>query len=248
VQNPASIISVKMSDAPNSSHSGTARETPVPVPSQTPSSSTSRTGTAINSPPSATRHRHPVPPSPLSRIQSEPGHSSVPAHRVSGQGVLESTSPCFIHSLLDRHGSMQDWLKSKSNHPSPNSKNQQAQSQNGSAPPQPSHSNSLARNPSQSQSNVQNSPTVHQRPSIQDSVKSPTFSASGSNGPSPPLSGRVREASGSGYSSDKSSTVGGSAILDGDLMDDEEEASSLTRQLAETAQGVREMSKELGTS
>jgi len=40
--------------------------------------------------------------------------------------------------------------------------------------------------------------------------------------------------------------MGGSAILDGDLMDDEEEASSLTRQLAETAQGVREMSKELG--
>ena len=35
-------------------------------------------------------------------------------------------------------------------------------------------------------------------------------------------------------------------MQDGDLFDDEEEAGSLTRQLAETAQGVREMSKELG--
>ena len=50
----------------------------------------------------------------------------------------------------------------------------------------------------------------------------------------------------SGYESDRSSAPGGSAILDGDLMDDDEEASSLTRKLAETAQGVREMSKELG--
>jgi NAD+ kinase len=41
--------------------------------------------------------------------------------------------------------------------------------------------------------------------------------------------------------------VNGSAALDGDTMD-EDEAASLTRQLAETAQGVREMSKELGQS
>lgn len=53
----------------------------------------------------------------------------------------------------------------------------------------------------------------------------------------------------SGYDSDKSSNNGltGSAILDGDLVEDEE-VGSLTRQLAETAQGVREMSKELGKS
>ncbi len=38
----------------------------------------------------------------------------------------------------------------------------------------------------------------------------------------------------------------GSAILDGDLIDEREEGGSLTRQLAETAQGVREMSKQLG--
>jgi NAD+ kinase len=52
--------------------------------------------------------------------------------------------------------------------------------------------------------------------------------------------------SSSGYESDRSS-VNGSAALDGDTMD-EDEAASLTRQLAETAQGVREMSKELGQS
>jgi NAD+ kinase len=42
--------------------------------------------------------------------------------------------------------------------------------------------------------------------------------------------------------------VGGSALLDGDIMDDEDDTGSLTRQLAETAQGVREMSKQLGMS
>jgi hypothetical protein len=50
--------------------------------------------------------------------------------------------------------------------------------------------------------------------------------------------------SSSGYDSDRSS-MNGSAI-DGEF--DEEDTSSLTKQLAETAQGVREMSKELGTS
>lgn len=55
-----------------------------------------------------------------------------------------------------------------------------------------------------------------------------------------------REPSLSGYESDKSSQLGGSAVLDGDFMDDEDDTGSLTRQLAETAQGVREMSKQLG--
>jgi NAD+ kinase len=58
----------------------------------------------------------------------------------------------------------------------------------------------------------------------------------------------VKKDSMSGYESDRSSVNGqlsGSAI-DGDFLDDEEEGGSLTKQLAETAQGVREMSKELG--
>ena len=56
-----------------------------------------------------------------------------------------------------------------------------------------------------------------------------------------------KDSSASGYDSDRSSTNGvGSAILDGDFMDEEEKAGSLTKQLAETAQGVREMSKQLG--
>ena len=52
----------------------------------------------------------------------------------------------------------------------------------------------------------------------------------------------------SGYESDKSSAsiMGGSALLDGDIIDDDDDTGSLTRQLAETAQGVREMSKQLG--
>ena len=56
-----------------------------------------------------------------------------------------------------------------------------------------------------------------------------------------------KEISNGGYESDLSSTTGmGSAILDGDFPDEEEDGGSLTKQLAETAQGVREMSKELG--
>lgn len=41
---------------------------------------------------------------------------------------------------------------------------------------------------------------------------------------------------------------GQSTTFDNDLIDEDEELGSLTRQLAETAQGVREMSKELGRS
>lgn len=57
-----------------------------------------------------------------------------------------------------------------------------------------------------------------------------------------------RPPSNSGYESDLSiaNGLGASAILDGDLVDDEEDGGSITKQLAETAQGVREMSKELG--
>lgn len=57
-----------------------------------------------------------------------------------------------------------------------------------------------------------------------------------------------RAPSTNGYESDRSSvSQSGRAGLDGGMLDDdEEEAGSLTRQLAETAQGVREMSKELG--
>lgn len=56
--------------------------------------------------------------------------------------------------------------------------------------------------------------------------------------------------SASGYDSDKSGTtangLNGSAILDGDVPEEDEDGASITRQLAQTAQGVREMSKELG--
>jgi NAD+ kinase len=40
--------------------------------------------------------------------------------------------------------------------------------------------------------------------------------------------------------------MGGSTLLDRDIIDDDDDTGSLTRQLAETAQGVREMSKQLG--
>jgi hypothetical protein len=54
---------------------------------------------------------------------------------------------------------------------------------------------------------------------------------------------------GSGYESDRSSnSISGLQAQLENLVDDDEDVGSLTRQLAETAQGVREMSKQLGSS
>jgi hypothetical protein len=143
------------------------------------------------------RSRGPVPPSPLSQISPSGTHHQ--ANPLSTQQISES-SPCFIHSHLDRHGSLQDWLKTKSS----------------SAPAAPV-------------THYAHTHTTHAQ--IPRHVPS-TASSSKASG---------RESS-SGYDSDRSS----SNVIDGDL--DDEETASLTKQLAETAQGVREMSKELGGS
>lgn len=194
-------------------------------------------------PPTASRMRNPPPPSPLSRIQSSQERPVVPVAPPSRSitlpvpHIVGENSPCFIHSHLDRHGSLQDWLKSKSNQPHPS----HASSQQTHA-----HSNHPSLNGQHTSQRPQKQPPFPQ------SYTRPFPNALSSNSSYSPSSSRVvspttKDGSISEYESERSSSTGvGSAILDGDLMDDEEAAGSLTKQLAETAQGVREMSKELG--
>lgn len=157
---------------------------------------------------------------------------------------------------------MQDWLKQKNAQPL--SESARSHPQTGTSPrTQPSHDRHVLHNgptpvnssPAHGRQHHHTAHHVQHRSHTphQPTTRSPAISPSGSKLTSPILDGTLngakgigREGSGSGYDSDRSSQVGGSAVQDGDLIDDEEEGGSLTKQLAETAQGVREMSKELG--
>lgn len=212
--------------------------------------------------PTTARMRHPAAPSPLSKCEptlenprsisamSSPDHKSLAAPSTSALAIPEA-SPCFIHSHLDRHGSLQDWLKNKSANNRPHfaldsptsskirSDHGQHHHTNTTEPvlqsdvPFPSH---------QRQENISSPPSASQPSSPRENVpptrKGPLFN---------------------GYDSDQSSMneygtrtpnllTRGNLLGDGLLEGDEEGNGSLTRQLAETAQGVREMSKELGGS
>jgi len=210
----------------------------------TPQLKTARPSNATVLVPSTSRTRN-VPPSPLSRIQPSviADREPVAVPQTTGSAKLPATnqiiedSPCFIHSHLDRHGSLQDWLvKNKSSHP---------QSSHGHS--EPRQLNNVATSSRQHTHHTPHAhhpylpPQNHRRHSLQPS-HSPYQTPGSSRVTSP-----TKEGSTNGYDTDQSSMNGmGSAILDGDLIDEREEGGSLTRQLAETAQGVREMSKQLG--
>ncbi|TXT10868.1 hypothetical protein VHUM_02373 [Vanrija humicola] len=140
---------------------------------------------------------------------------------------VDDDTPCFIHSQLDKHGSLSDWLRKGEHHffgappPLTKPKAREVNFDDGAQPaPQPPV-------PSRSR-RAQIKPLTPAQPIPRQT--------------SPPSSA-VSE-----YDSDKSSRLDSSAVFE-DVLDseeDEEEVSSLTRQLAATAQGVREVSKELG--
>lgn len=178
--------------------------------------------------PSASRNRAPPPPSPLSQINSPSSDAETREPPSPGQNLAAPTlsepltSPCYIHSYLDKHGSgtLADYL----NHPS------------ASQPRRQSLPNGHAHGIQQHQ--VKHSPRRgarvpdHVAEKKQREMRSPTAS--------------------SGYDTDQSSNETsrtlprqGSGLFDADY---DEDGGSLTRQLAETAQGVREMSRELGES
>lgn len=186
-------------------------------------------------PGSSSRLRSPQPPSPLSQMAGANGSDdTLPAlPKKTGKSVkisadLDDDTPCFIHSQLDKHGSLSDWLRKGEHHffgappPASRPKAREVNFDDGAqAAPQPPV-------PSRSR-RAQIKPLTPAQPVPRQT--------------SPPSSASVSE-----YDSDKSSRLDSSVVYE-DVLDsdeDEEEVSSLTRQLAATAQGVREVSKELG--
>ncbi|KAL1408556.1 hypothetical protein Q8F55_005369 [Vanrija albida] len=196
---------------------------------------TQRVTIATGPAPSSSRLRSPQPPSPLSQMADTNGSSdtvAAPAPKKQGKSVKiaddDDNTPCFIHSQLDKHGSLSDWLRKGEHHffgsppvaSKPKAREVNFDDGTQDAPLPPPHSRSR-------RANIK--PLTPAQP-VQPRQTSPPSSA-------------VSE-----YDSDKSSRLDSSAVFE-DVLDsdeDDEEVSSLTRQLAATAQGVREVSKELG--
>nr|XP_019010361.1 NAD+ kinase [Kwoniella pini CBS 10737]OCF49142.1 NAD+ kinase [Kwoniella pini CBS 10737] len=247
--------------------------------------------------PNSTRIRNPPPPSPLSKVSSSSPPTSNPTSIPPPSALAQSSSlgtsispqntslkglniplhsPCFIHSHLDKHGSLQDWLKSKSSAGSGHHLDQSTSLGNTSSSSSVGGQSSSTYKNNQNHHNHNHTQTHHVGNTIKP-IRQPSYPTSKSTPPQgthiptkssthTPNHSLPTSPNGSkytspimkdtGYDSDASSINGngnssfsklsGSAILDGDLIDENEEAGSLTRQLAETAQGVREMSKELG--
>ena len=208
----------------------------------TPSSSGANGSSGLSAPQaitsSSSRMRNPPPPSPLSKVSSpsDPAHTPGPP----SPGVALSppalshetvTSPCYIHSYLDKHGngSLHDYVNAKSSQ-SPAAHSPQASRRLGT--PLGSGTPQTAR-----PHHVHNSKPHIQLPH-HNQHGSPSHK--GGSRTSPVASA----ASTSGYDSDRSEATG-LGLTDGDY---DEEGGNLTKQLAETAQGVREMSKELRES
>ncbi|WVQ84632.1 hypothetical protein IAT38_006787 [Cryptococcus sp. DSM 104549] len=287
-----SIDNMPTTNSPSASSQTSSNRTPTAPSSSSPSISV----------PTTARMRHPPPPSPLSKVQpSSPEKSSHIGSLMTDNGNLAApspaalampqSSPCFIHSHLDRHGSLQDWLKNKSNYPqAPHGSSSSVTGSTTSTTAHPAsgaghnhtggnahghlhahqhqHQQGNATKPLHHSSPYSPGPrhTAHAHPHAHahaaSQPESPSPSRSQATSPTSRSSSRLSHAKSkdmgfSGYDSDASSGApngrvngevnGGSAILDGDMMDDDDAGSgSLTRQLAETAQGVREMSKELG--
>ena len=250
-----SLQAMPTSQSPGSSGSGGGR-TPTPA-------------IAVLSP--TFRHRQPFPPSPLSRMQpGSPGDKSTSPDTTispisntqlspSGNSFPES-SPCFIHSHLNKHGSgsLQDWLKNKAvtgatqhhppHHPQHHLPHHHTHGNTSHQTKPPIH---LHNGPTPvRQTPAHNCPPPKGHTPRQAPTSSPSSTPGTSRVTSPTSTGARGDpkdaSSSSSYESDPSAATGGSAVLVGDLFDDEEEGGSITKQLAETAQGVREMSKELG--
>ncbi|WVQ74257.1 hypothetical protein IAR50_003854 [Cryptococcus sp. DSM 104548] len=207
--------------------------------------------------PTTARMRHPAPPSPLSKVlpaEKETASTSVPtpkrdqlaAPSLAGLNIPEA-SPCFIHSHLDRHGSLQDWLKNKTG-------KDKAPAAAGSSSSQRHMSNATHPVPQSSQA----PPASHSHAPLSPSPSRNQPHNSKESAAVLPARRKGTPVQSSDYESDDQSdttrdyrktvagVANGSSSYDDDQGIDEEGNASLTKQLAETAQGVREMSKELG--
>ena len=190
---------------------------------------------------SPSRARNPPAPSPLSRVAEHPNapHSSLPAlsarrpqHVAFEQPDQSESSACFIHSHLNRHASLNELLQTRHALPPP---------AGGSALHPTRHTHHAA--PARHQAQVVHHHRPNDSSSATSSVTSPMLGPSTTSEIDSDRSS-VNGSNGSGGNGGDGML--GSALMDGDVMDEDEEGRSLTRQLAETAQGVREMSRQLG--
>jgi NAD+ kinase len=179
---------------------------------------------------STSRRAGPTRPSPLSRLHSSPGASfqdkTRSGHYTYAQrqaGLLPEstspTSPCFVHSHLERYSQLDDRLRAKLDH----NIHHQENNRNGTEPDRLKQINTQG----------------------QAGNRAAAVFGYNSEGPSPRLS--LHPANGQtdlGFQQDHNrNSVYAPSPSD---LDDAEDGGSLTRQLAETATGVREMSKQLG--
>lgn len=187
---------------------------------------------------SSARHRNPPPPSPLSKVSSSFDHGRstealTPGPPLSPPALSDHlTSPCYIHSYLDKHGNgtLHDYLSAKAN----------------ATPTVQHHPRHAPQHPlihSQMPGHGHQSPRSHHASTPKPHVQIPHHHQNLPHKPNHrPISPATSTNSVSGYDTDMSS-MNGSLDQDGEF---DEEGGSLTKQLAETAQGVREMSRELG--
>ncbi|KLT45871.1 ATP-NAD kinase [Cutaneotrichosporon oleaginosum] len=135
-------------------------------------------------------------------------------------------TPYFIHSGLDKHGSLSGWLRGKHEHP-PATRGRREEQRELRKPIEPVK---------------QHVPPRPRRPGI----LKPLTPAHPAPAEKVERIDRGYESEGSNVSRFDSSAIYDDGFTDYDDDDDEDEPSSLSRQLAETAQGVREVSRELG--
>jgi len=169
--------------------------------------------------------------------------------------VEPDAPPCFIHSGLDKHGSLQDWLRGKADHflPHPHHRKQPFRDHRESAA-----ARRKPQTPTSATGEQVSLPSALRvgttGPAQTVDVQSPeTDDLTPRPFPQHPSMREIRDKRrADGYESDNSTADSrfGSPPDDGYDYDydedDDEPSSSLTRQLAATAQGVREVSKELG--
>lgn len=163
------------------------------------------------------------PRSPLAFTEPEPTVAPEPSYDQSLR------SPCFVHSFLDKGASLTDWLRSKHLH---QQQHFQQQAANMMSVQRPLDALSMSAIPAGSYSPQSISPTnntLHIQNNLQYPHPHRPFA------PAPHAVLPLPHAPSSAGSSPGS-----------DFEDSDDGAGNLTRQLAETAVGVREMSKQLG--
>jgi len=140
--------------------------------------------------------------------------------------VQSPASPCFVHSLLDKGASLRNFLQLSHPHPSPE------------------YNNSIHSSESPDSDSGRGTSLRSEPLSGGSSDKSGVMGVAG--GPSVGVAKILDPQRHGAFHHEPTYLRGSATDSDLSLSEDEEEGNSLTRQLAETAVGVRELSKQLG--